>query len=341
MLKEGMNLDEHELAISNKLNEVRAEHAAFVDKYNAMALPTLEALGRELCTNQWLCAVIQRVVKKSAIGFTGGVWVTPGSFKNNQVRNLEYNDLVAAVPYLRRLGYTVVLFSDEDYSHPFKVGFRNQTGSNLAPSREDVLEHICYGGVFSIRMHGTSPKQIRRRGLLKCVPRLLGWLRQARIVLADPRREATAAALAAERLTLFDSGSVERERVASVQIAKKRKLIDALHADEDDVAKGARWANIQEHGMKKRFCFTGASSATPMRIEAVVDNHFIFQRCVMHSTNYQHEVVTIHRDAFDVAPWPKQGLHADILEEFFDNRFRDDACDENEDEDEDDPNDEA
>jgi len=39
----------------------------------------------------------------------------------------------------------------------------------------------------------------RSASALKCIPRLLGWLRQARIALADPRRPGAMAALAAER----------------------------------------------------------------------------------------------------------------------------------------------
>ena len=47
----------------DQLNKVRTEHAAIVDKYNGMPLISLEALGKELCTNRWLCAVIHRVVE--------------------------------------------------------------------------------------------------------------------------------------------------------------------------------------------------------------------------------------------------------------------------------------
>ena len=110
----------------DKLNNVRTEHAAIVDKYNGIPLPSLEALGKELCTNRWLCAVIHRVVEYDAMGFKGGVCATPDSFNDHYLRNLDYNDLVAVVPYLRRLGYAVTLFPDEEQSHPFNVGFLDQ-----------------------------------------------------------------------------------------------------------------------------------------------------------------------------------------------------------------------
>ena len=72
--------------------------------------------------------------------------------------------------------------------------------------------------------------------------------------------------------------------------------------------------------------------ASPMRIEAIADDHFIFQRC--EHDNY-YDVVVLHRDAFDVAPRPKQWFHAEGYEERFDNRFCSTGeSDEDEDEDE-------
>ena len=72
-----------------------------------------------------------------------------------------------------------------------------------------------------------------------------------------------------------------------------------------------------------------------MRIEALAGDHFVFQHSVRDS-NYPHEVVVLHRDAFEVEAWPKRGLCADVLEKLFEFRFRtdDDADDEDEDEDE-------
>ena len=171
-------------------------------------------------------------------------------------------------------------------------------------------------------MNGTTPAQIRRRGILKCVPRLLGWLRQARITLADPRRPGAMDALEAERgEELADTTPPHWKTAATEQSNHKRKLVDAIHADEDDVAKGARWANINAHGKTKLCHTTSAPFMRPMRIEAIANDHFIFQRC--EHGNY-YDVVVLHRDAFDVAPWPKQGFHAEGYEEEFDNRF----CDE-------------
>ena len=317
----------------DKLNNVRTEHAAIVDKYNGMPLPSLEALGKELCTNRWLCAVVHRVVQYDGMGFKGCLCATPDSFNDHYLRNLEYNDLVAVVPYLRRLGYAVTLFPDEEQSHPFNVGFLDQPRRYLVDLHEGFLEHVDQGGTYPIRMHGTSPAQIRGRGLLKCVPRLLGWLRQARIVLADPRRSGAMDALEAERgEELADTTPPQWETAATEQSRRKRKLVDAIHADEDDVANGARWANINAHGKAKLCRTTGAPFVRPMRIEAIADDHFIFQRC--EHDNY-YDVVVLHRDAFDVAPRPKQWFHAEGYEERFDNRFCSTGeSDEDEDEDE-------
>ena len=287
--------------------QTRAEHAAFVDKYNAMALPTLEALGKELCTNRWLCAVIQRVVENDAIGFNGGICVRQDSFKNKHACNLEYNDLVAVVPYLRRLGHTVVLFSDEEQSHPFNVGFQGQPCSYIPHLHEDFLEHINCGEAYPIRMYGTSPAQIRRRGLVKCVPRLLGWLRQARINLADPRRPGAMDKLTAERAAeLADTDPPHWDTETAVQNKRKRELVDALHASEADRRKGARWFNVRERGLVLRDNSGRPMTGIPMRIDALAGGwHYVFQR----ERNYQflrqttYEVIVLHHDAFDLGPW--------------------------------------
>ena len=62
--------------------------------------------------------------------------------------------------------------------------------------------------------------QVRQRGVLRCVPRLLAWLRSARIVLANPSRPGVLAAEeaavdAAMAAPVFSEGSLgKRERSA-------------------------------------------------------------------------------------------------------------------------------
>ena len=43
------------------------------------------------------------------------------SFDDHYLRQLEYDDLVSVVPFVRRLGYPVILFSNEDQGHPFNI----------------------------------------------------------------------------------------------------------------------------------------------------------------------------------------------------------------------------
>ena len=84
-----------------KMSVVVAAHQATVDKFNALPVPTLEALVDMLHTNRWFCAVVQNAVKHRA--------------------RVEYDDLVSVVPFVRRLGYKVILFSNEDQGHTFNI----------------------------------------------------------------------------------------------------------------------------------------------------------------------------------------------------------------------------
>jgi len=164
--------------------------------------------------------------------------------------------------------------------------------------------------------------QIRRRGVLKCVPRLLGMLRAARIALADPRRPGALDALAAERdAALTEPGPPHWPSEANTQVARKRKLVDALHASAAETRKGARWADVQVKGEAAPRRANGVRVVRPMRIEAVAGDHYVFQRNAGDG-NYRHEVVVLHRESFDVAPWPASGWNADAFEEMFEYRFR-------------------
>ena len=62
-----------------KMSVVVAAHQAAVDKFNALPVPTLEALVDMLRTNRWFCAVVQKAVKHRAWGLEGGVCAEPAS----------------------------------------------------------------------------------------------------------------------------------------------------------------------------------------------------------------------------------------------------------------------
>ena len=331
-----------------KLDDATAQHSAIADKYNAMALPSLETLATELRTNRWLCALLHHVVRQAAQGFEGGAHATPDSFgtEANYLRDLEYAELVAVVPYVRRLGYAVVLFSDFDPAHPFNVAFMDQPQHwCLKLHREDLLNHARTGELYAIRLRGTAPDQIRRRGLLKCVPRLLGWLRQARIALADPRRPGAVASLVKGlAATLAETHPPHWKSAAAEwaveQASRKRKLAEALHASEDDRRKGVRWFNVQEHHGKSSASRAGEPLVTNMmRIEALAGDHCVFQR--ERQTQYlrelTYEVVVLHNDAFDIGTWDAENWNRKACEQAFAQQFGDEASEEedgSEDEDE-------
>ena len=54
------------------LRQVRANYRATIDKFNAMPVPTLEALGCALRNDPWLAAVAYRSAQQRALGYGGG-----------------------------------------------------------------------------------------------------------------------------------------------------------------------------------------------------------------------------------------------------------------------------
>ena len=311
--------------------ELNGPRCKLTAKFNKLPIPSLEKLCEEMASNPWLAAVVRRVTQHKSWGDREANIFTE-SFTDNcldvdqegEFDHYSLDQSHAIVPYLRRLGYGVTLYSEgmfpmvDDLPFSIRTKFSFHPG-HLQEFKTALTEHKNHGTPYFATLRGNSPRQIRGRGLVKCVPKLLGWLRQARITLADPSRPGAMDTLEAERAKeLTDTTPPHWETAATEQSRRKRKLVDAIHADEDDVANGARWANINAHGKAKLCRTTGAPFVRPMRIEAIADDHFIFQRS--ERDNF-YDVVVLHRDAFDVAPWPEQGFHAEGYEEEFDNRF--------------------
>ena len=126
------------------------------------------------------------------------------------------------------------------------------------------------------------------------------------------------------------------------QQSRKRTLVNALHADKEDVEKGARWANIQVKGQVKMDARWAKPFVQPMRIEAVAGSHYVFQAPHNTGLGYKHRVVVLHCDEFDVGPWPETNWCADGFEDDFQHRFRrtchhEDGDDEDDDDEEDAP----
>ncbi len=292
----------------DRLASARRLHASILNHHNSTRLPTLEELAKELTTSPFLAAAACQGARIKHAGY-GGVGIEPAEFTHEEdgyMKDLEYDEMVQAVPYMRRLGYEVTLFSDFDDSCPFSLNF---VGDQFPPIHETEARLKAYArgeySRFLIHLHGTSPAQIRRRGLLKCVPRLLGWLRAARIALADPRRPGAMEALIQENEAGMASADPPHwANKPDVQQQRKRALVDAMHASEEDVAKGARWVGVHVKGRK-----LPKGRNRPMRIEAVAGDHFVFQapreECF---TTYTVEV--LHRDAFEVEPFHCAGHEA-------------------------------
>ena len=309
--------------------ELNGPRCKLTAKFNKLPIPSLEKLCEEMASNPWLAAVVRRVTQHKSWGDREANIFTE-SFTDNRLDvdqegefdHYSLDQSHAIVPYLRRLGYGVTLYSEgmfpmvDDLPFSIRTKFSFHPG-HLQEFKTALTEHKNHGTPYFATLRGNSPRQIRGRGLVKCVPKLLGWLRQARITLADPSRPGAMDTLEAERAKeLTDTTPPHWETAATEQSKRKRKLIDAIHADEDDVYNGARWASIQERG-KVKLC-NGALEARPMRIEAIADDHFIFQK-IKHGNLY--EVVVVHRDAFDVAPWPTGFNTGDGHEKLFKKRF--------------------
>ena len=257
-----------------------------------------------------------------------------------------YKEMYHCAPYIRRLGYSIRMHMDGNTcctiyppgseKPPLKVELDELKAFQNCPPRpkqkdksymthEEMKEMDAWMKLparhYSIMLHGTAPAQIRRRGLLKCVPRLLGWLRAARIALADPRRPGVLEGLAAERAEALAETAPPHwanKEGEELQRKRKRELVRALHSDARDVAKGARWSHIQEHSEREnQVSIFGNPLKKMMRVEALAGDHFVFQ--VESDVRYKraaYEVKVLHRDAFDVADEPYARKRAEFEKEF-------------------------
>ena len=304
------------------LKLVRSERNATVDKFNSWPVPTLDEMGIALQNFGWIACVVYRAAQYVELGATSAA-MHPAFFYDKdhgpKLHELSYDDLMAAVPYVRRLGYDVTIYSAPYTDCPFTVNFPNISGNtrylhNLHLDLVDYLRRVEENTLkrgYAMRLHGTAPEQCRRRGLLKCVPRLLGWLRAARIALADPRRPGAIEALAHERDTALTTTDpphwrAEGAEEADTQASRKRKLVDALHASEDDRRKGARWFNVRERPALHIDNQGMPLLVRPMRIEGHCGGwHYVFQRQRKYQLHVEttYEVVVLHHDAFDLEPW--------------------------------------
>ena len=146
-------------------------------------MPTLEDTMRELVTNRYLANIVRLAHENQELG-CGGVdcWVdmvaghvdddetdmTPSQQRlRDDLESMTYTEMVSAIPYLRRLGYSIVHYVEVDLNCPFAIYFPGHA-RNAIRARAISSQDCRY-------MYSTTPAMLRMRGLLWTVPRLLRW----------------------------------------------------------------------------------------------------------------------------------------------------------------------
>ena len=123
------------------------------------------------------------------------------------------------------------------------------------------------------------------------------------------------------------AGAGELHKVVDEQETRKRKLVDALFADDDDVEKGCRWAGIRGPGLRSAMAVPTdyEKEGVVVRIDAVAGNHFVFQSPVLDDSQYGHATLVVERDELEVV-WIRNcsSVYTDALERVYQRRFRDD-----------------
>ena len=148
-----------------------------------MIEPSLEQTMREVATNTYLTAILQLAQSHMRHGCDGVNCIdemVAGDIFEEEEHNSPQTDLMAhiesltldqkraVIPFLRRLGFSVTVFHDDDTDDdcPMTICFPGK-----APTPKSRLTyrmpHTCY--------YATSPGMQRLRGVLRCIPRLLAW----------------------------------------------------------------------------------------------------------------------------------------------------------------------
>lgn len=246
-------------------------------------LPSAEELGAELVENPVLAALVAKSSTNARVGRYRVHVVLSG---------VGLREAHCALPFLQRLGLGVQLATNDAYGLWFPVAID-------APGRTPSRRHLVADERLSY-LWPRSLRQVRMRGVLKSVPKLLALLRAARIRIVDPAADARAecAAATVRAVDLDALGRTAAEAHAAEQDDRKRALVAALFAPPEDVAAGARWAGIKRAG----------KVVEPMRVQAIREQLFVFGPSYSHGSLEQR---ILHRDEFDVA-WLRSNTLGDI-----------------------------
>ena len=239
-------------------------------------LPSAEELGVELVQNPVLAALVAKSSGHARMGRHRVHVVLSG---------MGLREAHTSLPFLQRLGLGVQLATNDAHGLWFPVAID-------APGRTPALHNLV-----TDERHGylwpRSFRQVRMRGVVKCVPKLLALLRAARIRLVDPatdaRAECAAAAADVRAAELDALGRTAAEAHVAEQDERKRALVAALFAPPDEVEAGARWAGIRRRG--------AGGGVEPMRVMAIREQLFFFGPSFQHG-NLEQRI--LHRDEFEV-----------------------------------------
>jgi hypothetical protein len=165
----------------------------------SVPLPTAEQVCEATATDQFLMAALRFVAKHQNMG-CGGVdlheeWIEEDADKFN-VTDAEYvNDTsgratrLAMIPYLQRFGFQITRFHSEDIECLMSIRFPGHATKKKEVLRDEQRFVESDGTTRRFTFYyGRSFRQVRLRGLVKCIPRLLGWARIAKIRAMDPTR---------------------------------------------------------------------------------------------------------------------------------------------------------
>ena len=104
--------------------------------------------------------------------------------------DIDMDDQLNMVPFLRRLGHSVhvMLKHSDEYEYNVWNVCINHCGHalSLAEVIDDSITCRRMNKDHDVYFYGRTFRQSRQLAILKCIPRLLGWLRAARIELNDP-----------------------------------------------------------------------------------------------------------------------------------------------------------
>lgn len=146
-----------------------------------MSIPSMEETCSEIVSNDYLRAIISLARSHQRSGFGGVDCIdsmvagdvedeeehnSPQQVLMDHIEGMTYAEKQAVIPYLRRLGYSLLSFGDEG-GIPFSIYFPGH-----APCEWDVRVGLRHGFTY---LHATSPGMLRLRGVLWCLPRLLAW----------------------------------------------------------------------------------------------------------------------------------------------------------------------